>query len=351
MCVADRVVERRRKLQPEIVVRPVDHRLREREHVHLDALPVHLLQARIEIDEERHDRPCSQQESDLDERPAARVLADRRAAARPELRDRARYTTAGSSGRGCRWSALGALLSSVTTRQGLSQVLPGNGSVPFFAAGRAAFEDFQTLRVARVAPVADFPERPMTSDADVVLVQAALADAWRRHAAWEQSRIRPRRSSLPSIRLRARVLHDFRPLLHLGLDELRELFGAAPDGSPRPRRTAGPSPLLFRAMKASPWRASRLLASARPPGPTTPNHAAAAKPGSAASDIVGRSGTDGERSAPVTANPFSFPAFTCGIAEERLANMKSIWPPRSAGERLGRALERHVRPSSRPPSC
>src|SRR5215203_3384134 len=60
-----------------------------------------------------------------------------------------------------------------------------------------------------------------------------------------------------------------------------------------------------------------------------PYHATATKPGSA-SVIVGSSGIEGERCAAVTANPLSLPDLMNGIADERLAKLKSTCPPSSA---------------------
>ena len=68
MRLADRVVESNAELEAQIVVGPVDHRLRERQRVHPDAQPVHGPDAIIEVVEMARDGAGAQQQPDLDER-------------------------------------------------------------------------------------------------------------------------------------------------------------------------------------------------------------------------------------------------------------------------------------------
>ena len=68
-----------------------------------------------------------------------------------------------------------------------------------------------------------------------------------------------------------------------------------------------------------------------PAGANTANHEVASKPGSPCSAIVGISGADGERFAPVTPIARSLPSRTTGIAEGMLSNIIVICPPSRSG--------------------
>ena len=63
-------------------------------------------------------------------------------------------------------------------------------------------------------------------------------------------------------------------------------------------------------------------------GAKKPIQLVTAKPGSAASATVGRSGTAAERTAPMVASGRSLPAFTCGSTVGMVAKMRLVWPAR-----------------------
>src|SRR6185295_18685118 len=63
-----------------------------------------------------------------------------------------------------------------------------------------------------------------------------------------------------------------------------------------------------------------------PAGPNTAYHWSTANPGTPASAMVGRSGTDGDRLALDTANARSRPARTCGMVEIALAEVTETRP-------------------------
>ncbi len=61
-------------------------------------------------------------------------------------------------------------------------------------------------------------------------------------------------------------------------------------------------------------------------GARMPYHCVESKPGTAASAIVGNSGTIGERFAPVTASARTLPARICGSDDGRLPKYIDTWP-------------------------
>ena len=98
--------------------------------------------------------------------------------------------------------------------------------------------------------------------------------------------------------------------------------GMAPCESSRSFSAGAPS-----ALADSCW--TRLTISAGvPAGASRPNHELASKPLTGpASAIVGTSGKAALRSPLVTASAISLPALTCGSADGRLSNIRSIVPP------------------------
>jgi hypothetical protein len=62
-------------------------------------------------------------------------------------------------------------------------------------------------------------------------------------------------------------------------------------------------------------------------GASAPNQVVTSKPGSAASDSVGTSGSAAERFAVVTASARSFPDLMCGSDGGTVSNIMCTWPP------------------------
>ena len=70
-----------------------------------------------------------------------------------------------------------------------------------------------------------------------------------------------------------------------------------------------------------------VIAAGIPAGPKVPTQLLTSNPVSVSAS-AGNSGAAGERPAPRTAIPFSFPAFTCGSTVGMVANNIDVWPPR-----------------------